>query len=132
MRKLVKLLDSSKPSTSCSYRPCATPVEIGHFALSAFQRQQIRVLKRLPVRKLLDLALDSLATTALNATPNTMLFNQTGQPAVSVPMYINDKSLPMGVNVGRFGDELTLLQLAGQLEAADPWDHRLPSCVQSP
>ena len=109
------------------------PVEIGHFALSAFQRQQIRVLKRLPVRKLLDLALDSLATTALNATPNTMLFNQTGQPAVSVPMYINDKSLPIGSQlVGRFGDELTLLQLAGQLEAADPWDHRLPSCVQSP
>ena len=48
-------------------------------------------------------------------------------------MYINDKSLPIGSQlVGHFGDELTLLQLAGQLEAADPWDHRLPSCVQSP
>jgi amidase len=109
------------------------PVEIGHFELSGFQRQQIRVLKRLPVRKLLDLALDSLATTALNATPNTMLFNQTGQPAVSVPMYINHKNLPIGSQlVGRFADELTLLQLAGQLEEADPWGHRMPACVQSP
>ncbi|MGB0646290.1 MAG: amidase [Bradymonadia bacterium] len=108
------------------------PVEIGHFELSGFQRQQIRLLKRMPLRKLLDLALDSLATNALNATPNTMLFNQTGQPAVSVPMFINDKQLPIGSQlVGRFGDELTLLQLAGQLEEADPWAHRMPACVKS-
>lgn len=109
------------------------PVEIGHFKLSGFQRQQIRLLKRMPLRKLLDLALDSLATNALNATPNTMLFNQTGQPAVSVPTFINQDDLPIGSQlVGRFGDELTLLQLARQLETADPWIQRLPACVTMP
>lgn len=106
------------------------PVEIGHFKLSGFQRQQIRLLKRMPIRKLLDLALDSLATNALNATPNTMLFNQTGQPAVSVPTYVNENNLPIGSQlVGRFGDELTLLQLASQLEQVDPWIKRVPDCV---
>ena len=106
------------------------PVEIGAFKLSGFQRQQIRLLRRLPMRKLLDLALDSLATTALNATPNTMLFNQTGQPAISLPLFWNGENLPIGSQlVGRFGDELTLLQLAHQLEDAAPWGHRAPELL---
>ena len=83
------------------------------------------------MRKLLDLALDSLATSALNATPNTMLFNQTGQPAISVPLYWNEDGLPIGSQlVGKFGDELTLLQLAQQLELSEPWSHRMPDGVE--
>jgi amidase len=54
--------------------------------------------------------------------PFTPLQNVTGQPAINLPLYWNDVGLPIGVHfVGAFGDELTLLQLATQLEHAAPW-----------
>jgi amidase len=57
----------------------------------------------------------------------TALFNVTGQPAVSVPLHWTDDGLPVGTMlVGRPADEVTLLSLAAQLEAAHPWAHRHP------
>jgi len=57
----------------------------------------------------------------------TNLQNATGQPAISLPLYWNDAGLPVGVQfVGRFGDDLLLLQLAAQLEQAQPWFARRP------
>ncbi len=59
--------------------------------------------------------------------PFTPLFNTTGQPAISLPLYATPAGLPIGVQIaGRFGDEATLIRLASQLEQARPWASRKP------
>ncbi|MCQ4080027.1 amidase [Streptomyces sp. RB6PN25] len=61
-------------------------------------------------------------------TPFTPLYNATGQPSVSVPLYWNAAGLPIGVMFGgRYGDEATLVSLSAQLEAARPWAGRRPA-----
>jgi amidase len=61
-------------------------------------------------------------------TPYTALYNISGQPAVSLPLYWNSASLPIGVMLaGRIGDEATLISLSAQIEAARPWRERHPA-----
>jgi len=56
----------------------------------------------------------------------TPVANFTGFPAMSVPTYWTDGSLPIGTHfMGRFGDEFRLLSLAAQLEQAMPWKDRV-------
>jgi amidase len=61
----------------------------------------------------------------IDYVPYTAIQNVTGQPAINLPLYWNAAGLPIGVHfVAPFGDELTLLQLATELETAQPWFDR--------
>jgi amidase len=56
------------------------------------------------------------------------VYNVTGQPAVSVPLWWTASGLPVGTMlVGRPADEATLISLSAQLEEARPWAHRHPA-----
>jgi amidase len=73
------------------------------------------------------LSLDELIEQFHSYSPFTALFNASGQPAMSVPLYWSAAGLPMGAHfAGRFGEESTLFALAAQLERAQPWRRRVP------
>lgn len=59
--------------------------------------------------------------------PFHALFNATGQPAAVVPWGLDPDGLPLSIQlVGRPHDEVTLLALSAQIEAARPWAQRRP------
>jgi amidase len=81
---------------------------------------------------LLDATVQKIATDNLRYVPFTQLSNLTGTPSMSVPLYWTPDGLPLGVQfVGPFGSEDRLLQLAHQLEEAQPWFDRLPALARS-
>lgn len=58
----------------------------------------------------------------------TPLFNQTGTPAISLPLAQSTQGLPIGVQLaGPACSEALLLRVAAQLEAAMPWADRRPA-----
>ncbi len=57
-----------------------------------------------------------------NYSPFTGIFNQSGQPSMSVPLFRTKDNLPVGsMFSAAFGNENLLFSLAGQLEQAQPW-----------
>jgi len=106
------------------------PFPTGSLQPSAAEQVMIRIIGALNAAWLLDAigVIKPLADKTFDFMPCTAVFNATGQPAMSVPLYWNDAGLPIGMQfVGRFGDESTLFRLAGQLERAQPWADRAPA-----
>lgn len=109
------------------------PVRLGELALKPAERFGLSVLRVAPAKSILRKALEALAADSLERTPNTQLFNQTGVPAISLPLHWTGKGLPLGVQLAApFGDEATLIRLAAQLEQARPWAGRKPPVVAEP
>ena len=92
----------------------------------------LQAVRRAPSKLLLEQVVKQLAGDVLEPMPNTPLFNMTGQPAMSVPLYWNRDGLPIGAQfAGRLGDEATLFRLAAQLENARPWADRRPPALSA-
>jgi amidase len=86
----------------------------------------------LPLGTLDTAAADPMSTFTRSGlfTPFTPVFNASGQPGISLPLYHGEDGLPLGVQlVGRPAAEARLLALATQIEAAHPWADRRPSLV---
>ncbi len=78
----------------------------------------------LPIGTLDTAAPDPMSTFTRSGlfTPFTPVFNASGQPGISLPLYQGPDGLPLGVQlVGRPAGEGALLALASQVEAASPW-----------
>ena len=108
------------------------PVVTGTLMPQGVEAFGLRLLCSLNAGRLLDAAgvIDTSADKVYEFVPYTILFNTTGQPAMSVPLYSNEAGLPIGMHfVGQYAAEATLFRLAGQLERAKPWfNHSPPLC----
>ncbi len=105
------------------------PVKIGALRPSAGEEAQLKLIARTGASWILEAmkVIRPLAAQTFEFIPWTPVFNVTGQPAMSVPLYWNEEGLPIGMHfVGKWGDEATLLRLAGQLEKEKPWFDKAP------
>ena len=70
---------------------------------------------------------DAYLQAVFNFIPFTAISNQAGIPSMSVPLHWNDQNVPIGVHfMAGYGKDDKLLQLASQLETAQPWGSRRP------
>ncbi len=103
------------------------PLEVGATETPAALKAAARVVAKVRAGKLLNATgvLDQLISDSLGWVPYTQLANLTGRPAISVPLHWTAQGLPLGVQfVGPLASDGLLLQLAAQLEEAQPWFQR--------
>lgn len=140
------------PDPSMLERSTRQMAAAGHFLVHGRRRQELLRRREDTTARLLELWQEfdvlmtpGLASTAIAAeggygrsavaaidiaarfSPWTATWNMTGQPAVTVPAGFGADGLPLSVQlVGRPGAEDVLYSLAGQIEAARPWEQHHP------
>jgi amidase len=105
------------------------PIKSGSLQLKGIQARVLPLLGRLNAGGLIEMVggVDAAVEDMFDFCPYTHIFNITGQPAISLPLYWTKAGLPIGLQfAAKYADEATLLRLAGQLERARPWADRLP------
>lgn len=71
--------------------------------------------------------MDAYGEAVTSFAPWCPVFNQTGWPAISLPLHQTADNLPLGMMFGaRLGREDLLYSIAGQIERATPWIGRRP------
>lgn len=128
-------IDQGKALSALDLSQARSAIHVGARKMAEFQREYDVIMCPTLARPPIGVGLISLSRPDREAmirdivafAPFTQLANQTGQPAMSVPLYWTPDGLPIGVQFyGRFGDEGTLFRLASQLEEAAPWKDRRP------
>lgn len=105
------------------------PVKSGSLQLKGLQARMLSILARLNAGRLIELfgGIESAVEDMFDFTPYTHIFNISGQPAISLPLYWTKDGLPLGMQfAAKYAREGVLIRLAGQLERASPWADRLP------
>jgi amidase len=74
-----------------------------------------------------DFDFERWAAVTYGFAPFSEIFNVTGQPAASLPMFHSDSGMPIGIQlVGRQDQDHVLLRLAADLERSTDWTNRHP------
>lgn len=101
--------------------------KIGSSKPMGYEKFMMSLLRYLPYGpKLRELILNA-STKKYSFMAFTALFNMGGQPAMSVPLYWDKNNMPVGIQFAAdWQNDGLLLQLARQLEEAQPWQDRIP------
>lgn len=105
------------------------PAQVGEIRLSMIEKMAAKALLAGHLAKpVLKFGIaHKMAVDNLKWVPFTQIANITGVPAMSIPLHVTKKGLPMGVQfIAPMGEEGLLFQLAGQLERAQPWQTVAP------
>ncbi|WP_339285028.1 amidase [Oceanobacillus sp. FSL K6-3682] len=94
--------------------------KVGELTMSEQMEQEFK--ERMAAEKEKQAIIYDMFLPSLTYTPFTQLANLTGQPAISLPLYLTKDGLPIGVQVmaGK-GEEHRLLQLAYEIEQSELW-----------
>lgn len=113
-----KFMDENKLDLLLTPTINGTTVPVDAFDLSEDIKERLNRIEELPDEEAFGI-FGELFTDSLAKIPYTQHANLTGQPALSLPMYETKDKLPVGsMFVARKGDEIGLLKLAKQIEAA--------------
>lgn len=107
------------------------PSPIGLMNTSLLEKLAIRLSPLLPLPIIVS-ALKQMGAKSVETTPNNFIFNLSGHPAMSIPSYWTEDSIPIGTQfIGRMGEDEHLFNLAFELEQRLPWSNKIPKIIET-